>query len=50
VLVPSYYFRRAFRTRQYLMRPPSARWILHTYLKLTAALLILAGAIRFLDR
>jgi hypothetical protein len=32
------------------MRPPSARWILHTYLKLTALLFLLAGAVRLLDR
>ena len=32
------------------MRPPSTRWIIHTYIKLTAALLLIAGVIRLLDR
>jgi hypothetical protein len=32
------------------MRPPSTRWIIHTYFKLTALLVLLAGALRLLDR
>jgi hypothetical protein len=49
VLVPPYYSRRARRTQQFAMRPPSTRWIIHTYCKLTALLVLLAGAIRLLN-
>jgi hypothetical protein len=50
VLVPPYYSQRNWRTQQWDMRPPSTRWIIHTYFKLTALLVLLAGAIRLLDR
>jgi hypothetical protein len=29
---------------------PSTRWLIQTYLKLTAAIVVLAGAIRLLQR
>jgi hypothetical protein len=50
VLVPPYYSQQTFRAQQSLMRLPPTRWIIQTYLKLTALLVILAGAIRLLDR